>query len=99
VKDASLSSGLDAAFIDDINLPLSVVTPPAPAHLQLSRQTDGSFMLNLQGQSSQQYIVQSSSDLVHWLNVSTNTAVNGQIQLPVSTGTNQAQFYRALLRQ
>ena len=99
VKDASLSSGLDAAFIDDLNLPLPVVTPPAPAHLQLSRQTDGSFMLNLQGQSSQQYIVQSSSDLVHWLNVSTNTAVNGQIQLPVSTGTNQAQFYRALLRQ
>jgi hypothetical protein len=97
VKDASLASGLDAAFIDNVNLPIagSSGSPPAPAHLQLTRQADGSFVLDLQGQANQSYVLQTSTDLVNWLSVSTNVAADGLVRLPVPSGTNRAQFYRA----
>ncbi|MEJ0089345.1 MAG: protease pro-enzyme activation domain-containing protein [Limisphaerales bacterium] len=95
VKDPNLSSGLDAAFIDDVNLPISS-TIPQPPQLQLQRQGNGSFLMTLTGQVGSQYVTQVSTNLVTWQNFSTNTANGGviQITIPVST-TNQAQFYRA----
>jgi hypothetical protein len=93
VKDPSDSSGLDAAFVDDVNLPIS---SPMPPQLQLQRQNDGSFLVTLTGQSGANYVIQTSTNLVTWQNFSTNVATGGVIQmtLPVNT-TNQVQFYRA----
>jgi hypothetical protein len=94
-KDPSGSSGLDAAFIDDVNLPIGtpVSTPP---QLQLQAQNGGGLQLTLTGQSGGQYVIQTSTNLVSWQNFSTNIATGGliQITLPVSL-TNQTQFYRA----
>jgi hypothetical protein len=99
-KDPSISAGLDAAFIDNVNLPLAPPSgQPTVAHLQLSRQVSGGLSLDLQGQANQQYILQETTDLVHWVNVSTNTAVGGMVHLPVPSSTNQAEFYRAKLIQ
>jgi hypothetical protein len=98
-KDPSLSSGLDAAFIDNLILPANAgTTSPAPAHLQLARQPDGSYVINLLGQTNQQYIVQASTNLVNWQNISTNIAVGGVIVTPdPASRTNPVRFYRAVV--
>jgi hypothetical protein len=96
VKDPSDYSGLDTAFIDDVNLPLSGSSGGPPPQLQLQRQNDGSFVLTLTGQGNGQYVIQTSTNLLDWQNFSTNTAVGGVIQITIPANTtNQAQFYRA----
>jgi hypothetical protein len=96
VKDPSDYSGLDAAFIDDVNLPLSGSSGGPPPQLQLQHQNDGSLLMTLTGQGSGQYVIQTSTNLVDWLNFSTNTASGGVIQITIPANpTNQAQFYRA----
>jgi hypothetical protein len=95
VKDPSLSSGLDAAFIDDVNLPLGAPIIPPP-QLQLQHQNDGSLLMTLTGQGNGQYVIQTSTNLVAWQNFSTNTASGGVIQITIPANpTNPAQFYRA----
>jgi hypothetical protein len=97
-KDYTLSSGLDAAFIDNLMLPLDTGASPSPARLALQRQTDGSFMVNLVGQANQQYVVQASTDLVNWQSISTNLAVNGVIVVPdPGSATHHVRFYRAVV--
>jgi hypothetical protein len=98
VKSPSGSGGLDAGFIDDVNLPLSLPAPPPPPQLALERQSDGSLLMTVSGLGSGQYIIQNSTNLVAWQNYSTNTASGGiiQITLPAGTTTNQAEFYRAI---
>jgi Pro-kumamolisin, activation domain/Divergent InlB B-repeat domain len=94
-KDPSLSSGLDAAFIDDVNLPLGTPIVPPP-QLKLQRQSDGSLVMTVTGQGNGQYITQTSTNLVNWQNFSTNTASGGVIQIIIPANpTNRAQFYRA----
>jgi Pro-kumamolisin, activation domain/Divergent InlB B-repeat domain len=97
VKDPSVSLGLDAAFIDDVNLPLAAPSSgtllPPQLQLQIS---GGGFLMTVNGQTNQQYVIQTSTNLVDWQNFSTNIATGGviQITLPANT-TNRAQFYRA----
>jgi len=95
VKDPSDYSGLDAAFIDDVNLPVGPPSIPPP-QLQLQRQSNGSFTLTLTGQGSGQYVIQISTNLLDWQNLSTNTASGGVIQITLPANpANQEQFYRA----
>ena len=94
-KDPSLSSGLDAAFIDDVNLPLGAPVVPPP-QLKLQRQSDGSLVMTVTGQGNGQYITQTSTNLVNWQDFSTNTASGGVFQITIPANpTNRAQFYRA----
>jgi len=99
IKDPSISEGLDAAFLDNVILPLAVATNGASVpQLQIQRQTDGVPFLTLLGQTNQQYVVQTSTNLFNWSNASTNVLFGGylHIQLPGSA-TNSIQFYRAVL--
>jgi hypothetical protein len=97
-KDASLTAGLDAAFIDDLILPITAPAGgPAPGHLSLQRLPNGTFQVNLAGQPNQQYVIQASTNLVDWVNLSTNIAVGGLIAAPDSGSvSNQVRFYRAV---
>lgn len=97
-KDPTISVGLDAAFLDDVDLPIALgPNISTPALIQLQQQTGGGTFMNLSGQSGQQYVIQTSTDLFHWQNISTNIAYGGFIRIPLpSTGSNQAQFYRAI---
>ena len=96
-KDSNLSAGLDAAFIDNVNLPLGVaLDSSSPAHLQIVRQTNGSLTINILGQTNQRYIIQMSTDLKIWQNMATNVAAGGVIEFPVPSGTTPAQYYRAI---
>jgi len=58
--------------------------------------TDGQFGFSVGGQIGQNFIIQSSPDLVHWSPVSTNilASTNATYLLPAAT---RAQFYRAAL--
>ncbi len=97
-KDQTISMGLDAAFIDDVELPIALApNTSTPAQIQLQQQTGGGIFMNLSGQSGQQYVIQASADLVHWQNISTNIAYGGFIRVPLPSNlTNRTQFYRAV---
>jgi hypothetical protein len=99
-KDPSGSSGLDAAFIDNLKLPIVVPTNSAsPATLAINRQNDGSFFIDLTGQVNQQYVLQVSTNLFDWESISTNIATDGVLHIPDSPGaTNGVRFYRAVVR-
>jgi hypothetical protein len=58
----------------------------------------GRFLLLLRGHSGEVYLVQSSSDLTNWVNVSSATNLTGTVPFtePFSTVATQ-RFYRALL--
>jgi hypothetical protein len=76
------------------------VLPPSSA-LRLTAgapRTDGQFAFSVGGEIGQNFIVQSSPDLIHWSAVSTNTlaSTNASYLLPAATRT---QFYRAALSQ
>jgi hypothetical protein len=90
--------GLDAAFIDNVSLPLllpfNASTPPA---LNIGQQSDGTLFLTVFGQTNQIYTVQSSSDLRHWTEITTATAVNGYLRVTDPSGfTSALQYYRAV---
>ncbi len=97
-KDPSISAGLDAAFLDNVIMPLAVPKDSStPAFLQMLRQSDGALYISLLGQTNQRYILQSSTNLVNWQNASTNIAVNGFLRIPLPASPYSSQFYRALV--
>jgi hypothetical protein len=97
VKDPSGSSGMDAGFIDNVILPISIPKDSTtPAHLQFVEGTDGAFFINLLGQTNQQYILQTSVDLKNWQNISSGFADYGFLRIETGAITNKAQFYRAV---
>jgi hypothetical protein len=59
----------------------------------------GQVGLQLNGQSGLTYILQSSTDLVHWTPLSTNQLVGDSLPFVVSTTTSGAKFYRAQFSQ
>jgi hypothetical protein len=99
VKDSAGSAGLDAAFLDNVSLPLVIGTNAwSAANLQLRRQMDGSYFIDLTGQTNQQYVLQGSTNLINWRNLSTNIAAGGFLRIPdPASVTNQIQFYRAVV--
>ena len=99
-KDQNGAMGLDAAFIDNVNLPIRVPTDASsPAHLDIARQADGTLLIRVQGQTNQQYVIQGATSLntpIVWQNLSTNTATGGVIHY-TDPGTNPLRFYRAVV--
>jgi hypothetical protein len=98
-KDPSGSAGFDAAFIDNVTLPIVLPTDSTtPAHLQWVQGTDGSLTINLTGQINQQYVIQTSTDLIHWQNLSTSAAENGIVRIdPGPLSSQPYLFYRAVV--
>lgn len=97
VKDPSGSAGLDAAFIDNVSLPIILPKDSTtPAHLAWVQNSDGSMSINVSGQVNQQYILQTSTDLVHWQNVSTASAAGGTIRIDPGTFSGPVLFYRVV---
>jgi hypothetical protein len=96
-KDPSLAGGLDAAFLDNVDLPIGMPTPShPPARLSLRLLPDRNGVVELTGQTNQTYIVQTSADLTRWQSISTNLAVGGVVQVPV-TNPGSTRFYRAFV--
>ena len=97
-KDISHTAGLDASFIDNVDLPLIVpVDRFAPALLSAGT-SGGILQIRLSGQSGQQYVIQASANLINWQSISTNIAVDGVIQFSDPDSANRSlRFYRAIV--
>ncbi len=100
-KDATFSDGLDAAFIDNVLLPISLpVESSTAARLQIVRQPDGSSLILGHGQTNRQYVIQGAASLKSpgsWQNLSTNIAAGGVFQyVDPRTSTNPICYYRAI---
>jgi subtilisin family serine protease len=98
-KDASDSEGLDAAFIDNLDLPINVpIDSSSPGHLSLRRMLDGTYVVDLTGQTNQIYVVEFSPNLLNWTPLSTNVLIDGALSIPdPSSLTNAPRFYRAFV--
>jgi len=92
VKDAFGNSGLDAAFIDNLELPLV-----APS-LRLSNTTATGFQVQFQGSSPQSVRIQGSTDLTAWQTLATTNLANGAVfQFTDPQAPNYPfRFYRAV---
>ena len=92
-------AGLDAAFIDNIDLPLLVPADnTSPAHLGIQRLGSGAFELTISGQPNQIYVIQACSELNGWKSVSTNVARSGVIHWMGSPEPEApVSFFRAVV--
>lgn len=98
VKDASNVSGQDAAFLDNIILPLSVaVNASAPAQLKIYRLENGTVYVDVQGQAHQRYITQAASQPGQWTSISTNSTPTGFFRIVDSSSPSTVRYYRAFV--
>ena len=100
IKDANFSSGLDAAFIDDLYLPQNTPDTTDPsAVLSLYRLPSRASLIELEGQAARTYVLEVSDDLKFWTPLSTNTLTGNLIFIEDRQATNQSRrFYRAIAR-
>lgn len=98
-KDANVNVGMDAGFIDNINLPIIVpANGTTPANLKVRKDSAGGLFIDLMGQTNQLYILQASTNLTTWQPISTNLATDGLIRIVDPVGfTNQMRYYRAVV--
>ena len=91
-KDTVGSLGLDAAFIDNLDLPLI-----APS-LRLLNPTPTGFQVQFQGSSTQPVRIQASADLASWQTLATtNLAAGAVVQFTDAQAPNYGfRFYRAV---
>jgi len=59
--------------------------------------TNGQWVAQFTGQAGNQYVLQSSADLIHWTNLGTNSPVLGVMSLRVAGPSGGALFYRSQL--
>jgi hypothetical protein len=70
---------------------------PAAAQLQSSLTSDGQFILQVQGQANVPYVIQTSTDLINWIPVSTNLLTSDTLNLTnVISSASSQQFWRAV---
>jgi hypothetical protein len=90
----ALTAVATAAGISATSGPVNVsVINPAPVVLSAASVSDGLFSFNCTVDPGLSYVVQSSSNLVNWLPLTTNTPASSPVSFS-SPATNGAQFYR-----
>jgi hypothetical protein len=95
VKDAHVSSNLDAAFLDNLFLPPDNLNTAA-GRLSIVVFTEGP-QLTLRGQAGRTYLLESSTDLRNWLPLSSRSSVSGVIHfLDTRPMNTPVRFYRAI---
>jgi uncharacterized delta-60 repeat protein len=100
IKDANFSSGLDAAFIDNLYLPTTTPDPTNPsAVLWLYRMPSRTSLIELNGQAARTYVLEQSADLNLWAPISTNILTGNLIFIEDSQASNRSiGYYRAVAR-
>jgi len=101
VKDPANSAGMDAAFIDNVDLPLQVpVDNSSAARLSMVRLLDGTVQVYLKGQTNQFYTIQAATNFPgSWFTVFSDVARQGEIRFTDPAMADQpVRFYRAVAR-
>jgi hypothetical protein len=100
-KDAVNSIGLDAAFIDNVDLPLQVpLDSSSAARLSMVRLPGGGVQVFLKGQTNQFYAIQATAGFPgQWQTIFSDVARQGEIWFTdPAMGDQPARFYRAVAR-
>ena len=98
-KDFANSLGLDAVFVDNLNLPIGEPVEPA-TQLSVVPFNDGAIKLSIDGLPNAEYVIEASSDLSNWSEFATGTA-DGSGSLRFSDkgfDASQQRFFRAIRR-
>ena len=93
VKDPVTSAGLDAAFIDNLDL------PRVSTSLRLLNPSYTGFQIEYQGEGNQGVRVEASTDLLSWQTVFSTNGVNNGSVIPFAdpqASTLPLRFYRAV---
>ena len=98
VKDAGFSSAEDAAYLDNVFLPLNptnaVLTAPK---LSLVPMSSGHGHIVVQGQPNQMYRLEVSLDLNVWLTLASGSSASGVVQFTDDYASSYARrYYRAV---
>lgn len=90
VKDVEGSVGLDAAFIDSVDLPSTAPT------FKLVETGPGVFNVEVTGSPNQVFYIQGSTDLLNWETISTNQWTGSPVPFTDPTAASRPwRFYRA----
>jgi len=97
-KDASFNEGLDAAFIDNVALPIELPSSgQTAAKLQLTLLADGQAQITVQGQPNRSYVLEASSDLYVWIPIGSGSSNSGVLQfIDGESAIYAVRFYRAV---
>ena len=97
-KDNSFWSGLDAAFIDNVYVPLTSQSGAgAAARLAITRMPYGQAQITVQGVPSRSYSLEVSSDMFFWFSLGVKDSGTGIIQFLDPDAPNYPwRFYRAI---
>jgi hypothetical protein len=96
LANVTLTNGVLSAMLPSQSVTLFVLPIASPFSLQTATKgSAGQMSFSLAGLAGQTYVLQSSTDLFHWVGVSTNTLVSNSFPYLVTT-TNKAKFYRGL---
>jgi len=90
VKDAALSAGMDAVFINNMSLPAVAV---AQADVQIAVAA-GTGQLTILGEPMQSYRIEASKDLVHWTVLTAVATDQGGTAHFVDPSGSTQRFYR-----
>ncbi len=94
----SIVSDLDNLAGDDVNGALALYPPPPPVITVQPRAGWGLFHLEMKGLANGNLIIQSSTDLVTWVSLTTNSVANGELEFTdTNSVSSNTRFYRALL--
>lgn len=103
-KDPAFSGGLDAVYIDNVDLPVVIPkdfsVPVTLSNFFISAGTPGNVVpkFRVSGQTNQVYHLQGSADLFNWETISTNIARHGVIQFTDTQATNfPTRYYRVIV--
>jgi hypothetical protein len=80
-----------------LSISFTISGTPAAPQLQVLSRSASQFVFQLQGDTNVSYVVQTSSNLMTWVSISTNSLPGGTLNItnPIPPGTSQ-RFWRAL---
>ncbi|MEK7782270.1 MAG: alpha-L-arabinofuranosidase [Verrucomicrobiota bacterium] len=101
-KDITTNSIANAGANFTYNFPMLSMTlvtlaPTAPSLAAVSSASAGQFVFQLQGQPDVRYVIQSSTNLIHWTAQATNTLTAGTLNLTNAiVPTTPQKYWRAV---
>ncbi|MGA2555948.1 MAG: glycoside hydrolase family 44 protein, partial [Verrucomicrobiota bacterium] len=96
LADLTVTNGVLGDILPAQSITLFVLPATNSFTVQVDKyNSPGQLGIWINGEAGQTYILQSSTNLIHWTAVSTNQAANNSFELFVPA-TNAAQFYRAV---
>jgi hypothetical protein len=95
LSNTGLTNGVLSRVLPAQSITLFVLPGATAFHLRIgTNRPPGQLELWLDGQAGQSYVLQSATDLVHWVAVSTNALSSNSFSFLVATTNPAKMFYR-----